>query len=71
MAPSDSDERSGMRLDAYLARAGLASRKEARGLIRRGAVTVDGEICRDGSRHVTVHSFWGLPAPLRGGRICH
>jgi 16S rRNA pseudouridine516 synthase len=53
MAPSDSDERSGMRLDAYLARAGLASRKEARGLIRRGAVTVDGEICRDGSRHVT------------------
>jgi 16S rRNA pseudouridine516 synthase len=41
-----------MRLDAYLARAGLASRREARGLIRRGEVSVDGEICRDASRRV-------------------
>jgi len=55
MAASDSksDEIGGMRLDAYLARAGLASRREARRLIRRGAVTVDGEICRDGSRRIT------------------
>lgn len=41
-----------MRLDAYLARAGLASRKEARGLIRRGAVIVDGEVCRDSARRI-------------------
>ncbi len=41
-----------MRLDAYLARAGLASRKEARRLIRRGAVTVDGEVCRDSARRI-------------------
>jgi len=42
-----------MRLDAYLARAGLASRREARGLIRRGAVVVEGEVCRDSARHIT------------------
>jgi 16S rRNA pseudouridine516 synthase len=42
----------GMRLDVYLARAGLASRKEARGLIRRGRVTVDGEVCRDSARRI-------------------
>lgn len=42
-----------MRLDAYLSRAGLASRKEARGLIRRGAVQVDGEVCCDGQRRIT------------------
>lgn len=41
-----------MRLDAYLARSGLASRREARGLIRRGAVRVDGEICRDVQRRI-------------------
>jgi len=41
-----------MRLDAFLARAGLASRKEARGLIRRGDVLVDGEICRDSARRI-------------------
>lgn len=59
MAPhSDaSDRRSpppprGLRLDAYLARAGLASRSEARGLIRRGAVKVDGEVCRDVQRRI-------------------
>ena len=42
----------GLRLDAYLARAGLASRKEARGLIRKKAVRVDGEICRDADRRI-------------------
>lgn len=42
-----------MRLDAYLSRAGLASRREARALIRRGVVRVDGEVCRDGSRRVS------------------
>ena len=41
-----------MRLDAYLARAGLASRKEARRLVKRGAVTVDGEVCRDSARRI-------------------
>ena len=36
-----------MRLDAYLSRAGLASRREARELIRRGEVRVDGAVCRE------------------------
>jgi len=45
-----------MRLDAYLARAGLASRREARGLIRRGEVCVDGEICRDVARQIGSES---------------
>lgn len=41
-----------MRLDAYLSRAGLASRKEARGLIRHGKVGVGGEVCRDAARRI-------------------
>lgn len=41
-----------MRLDAYLSRAGIASRREAGLLIRRGIVSVDGEICLDSTRHV-------------------
>jgi len=45
-----------MRLDAYLARAGLASRREARGLIRRGKVCVDGKICRDVARQIGSES---------------
>lgn len=45
-----------MRLDAYLARAGLASRREAGGLIRRGEVRVDGEICRDAARQIGSES---------------
>lgn len=45
-----------MRLDAYLARAGLASRREARGLIRRGEVRVDGEVCLDGARRIDAES---------------
>jgi 16S rRNA pseudouridine516 synthase len=56
MASSNSTEPGGMRLDAYLARAGLASRREARGLIRRGVVSVDGEICRDAARRIGVES---------------
>jgi len=39
-----------VRLDAFLARAGLGSRKDVRGLLRRGRVTVDGEVCKDASR---------------------
>ena len=45
-----------MRLDAYLARAGLASRREARGLIRRGMVSVDGEVCRDAACRIGPES---------------
>ncbi len=52
MVSSDSGKSRGMRLDAYLARAGLASRREARGLIRRGAVQVDGDVCRDSARRI-------------------
>ena len=36
-----------MRLDAYLSRAGLASRREARERILRGEVRVDGVVCRE------------------------
>lgn len=41
-----------MRLDAYLARSGLASRREARRLIQCGRVSVDGVICREAARQV-------------------
>jgi len=52
MTPRGTKDTRGMRLDAYLARAGLASRREARGLIRQGAVRVDGEPCLDVQRRV-------------------
>ena len=42
----------GPRLDGYLSRAGLASRKQARALIRQGRVSVDGAVCRDASRRI-------------------
>lgn len=49
---SQGDAGRGPRLDGYLSRAGLASRKEARALIRRGLVEVDGCVCRDASRRI-------------------
>ncbi len=56
MASLNSMASRGMRLDAYLARAGIASRKEARSLIRRGEVSVDGEVCSDSARRITGES---------------
>ncbi len=56
MTSSDSRDPDGMRLDAYLARAGLASRREARGLVKRGRVTVDGRVCRDPGRRILSES---------------
>lgn len=56
MAASNSTESAGMRLDAVLARAGFASRREARNLIRRGEVCVDGEVCRDAARKIGPES---------------
>jgi 16S rRNA pseudouridine516 synthase len=56
MASSRSTKPAEMRLDAYLARAGIASRREARGLIRRGVVLVDGEVCRDAARRIGSES---------------
>lgn len=41
-----------MRLDKYLADSGLFSRKEAGAIVRRGRVTVNGEVCRDPSAKV-------------------
>lgn len=41
-----------MRLDAWLARAGLASRREARERIRRGEVRIDGIVCREPATRV-------------------
>lgn len=40
------------RLDAYLARAGLGTRSEVRRIIRKGRVTVDGEVCKDAAAKV-------------------
>lgn len=37
-----------MRLDKFLSDTGTASRREARGLLRAGRVTVDGAVCRSG-----------------------
>ena len=42
----------GPRLDAYISRAGLASRKDARRRIAHGQVAVDGEVCRDKARRI-------------------
>ena len=52
MSSSKSTSSRGLRLDAYLSRAGLASRKEARVLIRKSQVCVDGEVCRDAARRI-------------------
>lgn len=41
-----------MRLDAYLSRAGLASRREARALVRQGRVRVEGVVCREPERRI-------------------
>lgn len=43
-----------MRLDAWLARAGLASRREARDLVRQGRVRVDGVVCRDPATRIAA-----------------
>ena len=37
-----------MRLDKFLSDTGTASRREAKGLLRAGRVTVDGSVCRSG-----------------------
>ncbi len=52
MSASKSTSSRGLRLDAYLSRAGLASRREARILIRKSQVCVDGEVCRDAARRI-------------------
>ena len=41
-----------MRLDKFISECGLASRKEAAQLAKRGAILVDGECVRDTSRHI-------------------
>jgi len=51
-SPSKDIPSRGLRLDAYLAHAGLASRKEARRLIRKGHVQVEGEVCKDSARRI-------------------
>ncbi len=54
MSTRRSSDSRGLRLDAYLARAGLASRREARRLIRRGGVRVDGVVCRESERRISA-----------------
>ena len=48
-----------MRLDRYLANAGHGSRTEVKEIIRRGQVSIDGEVCRDA----------GLSVPDDGSRL--
>lgn len=50
MASSGVDGR--MRLDAFLARAGLGTRSEVRRSVRQGRVTLDGERCKRPGDHV-------------------
>ena len=45
-----------MRVDKYISESGVASRKEATRAARAGGVTVDGEVCRDLSRHIDPES---------------
>ena len=40
------------RIDKVLAAMGLCSRKEAAGYAKKGAVAVDGVVCRDASRKI-------------------
>ena len=47
MTSEQTGKRGSMRLDAYLSRSGLASRREARDLVRAGRVRVDGTVCRE------------------------
>ena len=44
--------REGMRIDKLLANMGYGSRKEVKGLLKKGALTVDGEQIKDGKVHV-------------------
>ena len=54
-----------MRLDAFLAKAAQMSRADAKQALRRGRVTVDGQVCRDGARHVEETAAVALDgAPL-------
>lgn len=41
-----------MRLDKFLSSMGIASRSEVSAAARRGAITVDGVVCRDASTHI-------------------
>ena len=53
-----------MRLDKYLADAGIGTRNEVKKHIRRGQVTVDGALIRDPGYHVSADSriaFQGAP----------
>jgi len=65
MGSTTGRKRRSLRLDAYLARAGVASRREAQAWIRRGAVTVAGAICRDADRRVID----GEAVTLRGESV--
>jgi 16S rRNA pseudouridine516 synthase len=56
----------GERLDAYLAHRGHGSRSEVKSLIRRGAVSVDGAVCRDPGRHIDPG---GTAVEVGGGAV--
>ncbi len=63
--PTTSGPDRGPRLDAYLSRAGLLSRKAARLQIGRGQVRVDGEVCRDSARRISAREV----VTLGDGRV--
>ena len=46
-----------MRLDKLLANAGLGSRKDVRKLIRKGAISVNGDRLNDPAAHIATEDF--------------
>jgi 16S rRNA pseudouridine516 synthase len=55
------------RLDQFLSQHGFGSRSEVRGLVRSGAVTVDGLVCRDQARHLKGAAVAVRGEPVRPG----
>ncbi|MEJ2368978.1 MAG: S4 domain-containing protein, partial [Acidobacteriota bacterium] len=50
--PSPSEKREGMRLNRFLARAGMGSRRGVEALVTDGRVSVDGEVVTDLATYV-------------------
>ena len=55
------------RLDKYLCDRGVGSRSQVKGILKAGRVTVDGTVCRDGSRKVETESVCVDAEPVTGG----
>ena len=56
-----------MRLNRYLARAGVASRRKCDLLIQQGAITVNGQVVEDAGQKMTRGSTTRMPHIFSGG----